>query len=89
MPSLQELIGHTVVIRSVVLHEERPTTAKLLSLEQGGIWVESQEATEHWLREVKRQATPRTLVWFVPYAQVAWIMESADYPALSEERFGV
>lgn len=89
MPTLEGLIGHSIVIRSVPLHEEHPVKVKLVGIENGGLWIESQDATNHWLAEMKQQATPKTLVWFLPYAQIAWIMGSGDYPALSEKAFGL
>jgi len=88
-PSLQEMVGQTAVIRSIPINETRPALVKLLAIENGGIWVESQDATEHWLSEVGRQASSRTLAWFLPFAQIAWIMGSSDYPALSEKAFGL
>jgi hypothetical protein len=88
-PSLEGLIGQTAVIRSIPVNETRPALIKLLAVENGGIWVESQEATDHWLSEAGKQASPRTLAWFLPFAQISWIMGSSDYPALSEKAFGL
>ena len=88
-PSLEELIGQSVVIRSIPINETRPALVKLLSVENGGVWVESQEATDHYLSEIGRQASAKTLAWFLPFAQIAWIMGSSDYPALSEKAFGL
>ncbi len=87
--SLQELVGETIIIRSIPINESNPALVKLLSVENGGIWVESQDATDHYLAEAERQSAPKTLVWFLPFAQVAWIPGSTDYPALSEKGFGV
>jgi hypothetical protein len=28
-------------------------------------------------------------LFFVPFAQIGWIMEGADYPSLSEKRLGL
>jgi hypothetical protein len=89
MPSLEGLVGQTIVIRSEVLDVNLPAIVKLLAVENAGVWVESPKATEHYLSEFKRQTSPKTPVWFVPFAQIAWIMSSEDYPALSEKGFGV
>ena len=83
-PSLEKLIGQTVIIRSVPIDEQHPAVVKLLAVEHGGIWIESQKVTEHWLSELKLTSTPKTLVWFLPFVQVAWVMSSVDYPSLSE-----
>ena len=88
--TLSEMVGETTLVRSVVLDQQHPVVAKLIAVENGnGIWVECQEITEHWLAEFKMSTTPRTLVWFVPFAQIAWILGAEDYPALSEKSFGV
>ncbi len=89
LPSLSELVGQNLVARISIVDERVPTLIKLLRVETGGIWLESQKATEHWLTELKVSATPKTLVFFVPYSQIAWILSSADYPALSEKALGV
>jgi hypothetical protein len=90
MKTLTEMVGQTVVLRSLVLDEQHPAVAKLLAVENGnGIWVECQKITDHWLAEFKRTSAPKTLVWFLPFSQIAWIMGSEDYPALSEKSFGL
>jgi hypothetical protein len=90
MKILSEMVGQTTLVRSVVLDEQRPVVVKLIAVENGnGIWVESQDATDHWLAKLKLSSSPKTLVWFLPFVQIAWILGSEDYPALSEKSFGV
>jgi hypothetical protein len=89
MPSLSELIGTSIIIRSIPLHEEHPVSVRLHAVETGGIWVESQNATDHWLHQMKVASTPKTFVFFLPFAQIAWIMSTVDSPALSEQAFGL
>lgn len=89
MPKLIDYVGHTILIRSIPVNEERPAVVKLIDVDSGGIWVESQDATEHWLTELKKTSSPKTLVWFLPYAQISWILGSEDYPALSEKALGL
>ena len=88
-PSLKKLIGQTIIIRSIVIDEQHPAVVKLLNVETGGIWIESQKLTNHFLSEINVQQAPKTLVAFVPFQQIAWIFGSIDSPALSEKSFGV
>lgn len=87
MPKLADYVGQTIIIRSIVIKEEAPAVVKLISLDEDGIWVESQDATEHYLAQFKLPSSPKTPVWFLPLAQIAWILGSEDYPALSEKAF--
>jgi hypothetical protein len=90
MKTLAEMVGETTLVRSAVLDAEHPQLVKLVAVETGnGIWVECQKITDHWLAEFKLSATPRTLVWFLPFSQISWIVGTEDYPALSEKSFGV
>jgi hypothetical protein len=89
MPKLKDYVGRTVLIRSIPVNEERPVVVKLVDIDDGGIWIESQDATEHWLAEFKRASSPKTLVWFLPYDKISWILGSEDYPALSEKALGL
>jgi hypothetical protein len=89
MKTLAEMVGETTLVRSLVLDEQHPVVVKLLAVEAGnGIWVECQKITEHWLAEFKVSSSPKTLVWFVPFSQIAWILGAEDYPALSEKILG-
>jgi hypothetical protein len=89
MPKLADYVGQTLLIRCIPIDEERPTVVKLIDVEAGGIWIESQKVTDHWLAELKIASSPKTLVWFLPYAKISWILGSEDYPALSEKALGV
>jgi hypothetical protein len=84
MPSLAELIGRNIVIRSIPLDEHAPAIAKLHAVEDGGIWVESQKAMEGMLQYLERTSAPRTLVYFLPFAQISWVMSSVDSPYISD-----
>lgn len=87
MKTLAEMVGQTVLMRSVVLDEADPVVVKLHAVENGnGIWVESQRLTEFYTAELEEGAPPRTLVWFVPFAQIAWIMGTRDHESSPKKR---
>jgi len=89
MIKLNDYVGQTILIRSIPIKENGPAAVKLVAVDDGGIWIESQDATDHWLAFVKLTSAPRTPVWFLPYGQIAWILGSEDYPALSEKSLGL
>jgi hypothetical protein len=86
---LADYVGDTILIRSLPVNEDHPVMVKLIAVEDGGIWIESQDVTEHWMRELKITSFPRTPVWFLPYAQIAWILGAEDYPSMSEKALGL
>lgn len=92
MPNLAELKGSQIVIRLVhplVEQETEVILTKLVEIEVAGIWIEGRDLAK-FLHNATRQAViPKMPVFFVPFAQVAWITGSADYPSLSEKHFGL
>jgi hypothetical protein len=62
---------------------------KLHGVETGGLWLESQKATNDFLTRIGAQAAPKTAVFFVPYHQITLVIASLDSPSLNEKSFGV
>lgn len=92
MPSLQELKGTVVVILLIHPLMEQKTKVlytKLLEIENSGIWLEGKDLADCLHEFMKQSVIPRMPVFFVPFAQSAWITTSADYPSLSEMRLGL
>jgi hypothetical protein len=86
---LTDYVGDTILIRSIPINEEHPVFVKLVAVDDGGIWIESQDATEHLLQQFKRTSAPKTAIWFLPFAQIAWILGTEDYPSMSEKSLGL
>ena len=86
MPSLQNLKGQRVVAQIPdILDGSFPFAIfRLVEIEQGGIWVESEEFTKKLLSRSGLTATAKAPAFFVPFAKIDWILSDADYPALSE-----
>jgi hypothetical protein len=85
---LVDYVGDTILIRSLPINDDHAVVVKLVAVDEAGIWVESRDATEHWMRELKITNLTKALAWFLPYAQIAWILGSEDYPSLSEKSIG-
>jgi hypothetical protein len=88
-PSLQELVGENLVAAIQIIDEKHPSLVKLLAVENGGIWVESQKITDDWLSKIGSFATRKAYIFFVPYQQISWILDRADCPGLSEKALGL
>jgi len=88
-PSLHKLIGENLVAAIPIIDENSPSLVKLLAVENGGIWIESQKTTNHWLSQIGLPATQKAYIFFVPYHQISWILDRPDYPALSEKALGL
>ncbi len=86
--NLTEMIGETIIAK-IPAFDPQPQRFKLHGVEAGEIGVKSQKFTDKMLKQIGVQSSPRTLVLFLPYHQIAFAIGSADSPALSEEAFGV
>jgi hypothetical protein len=84
MPSLSDLVGTHIVIRSIPIDEEKAVSVKLHAVEAAGLWIESKQSMETLLQAAKRTSAPKTLVFFVPFSQISWIMSAVDEPYLSD-----
>lgn len=85
MPSLNELIGQTIVALVPIFDPKIFKQFKLHAVETGGIWIENQEVTNTILGAAKRSAAPKTLIFFLPYQQISFVIGSLDVPSLSDQ----
>ncbi len=85
---LREKVGGTIWIRTPHLKNNQLHIVKLLSVDVGGIWIESETFTDTALKEVELTASPRTPVLFLPYSQIVYIISFEDVPSVSVEALG-
>ena len=88
MRSLKSMIGEVLVARIPALDRQSMVIVKLLKVENTGIWIESQAFTERMLARFRAVASPNTLVLFIPFEQIEFIVNSADIPCFSEKALG-
>jgi hypothetical protein len=92
MPSLRELKGETILVLLVhplIEQKDKVLVTRLVEIEDSGIWIEGKDLAEYLHALTKQAIIPKMPLFFVPFAQVAWITGSADYPSLSDKRLGV
>jgi hypothetical protein len=86
---LSDYIGHEIVIVIPFIDSAKYQRVKLLGVEAGGIWIESQMLLNMALRGIGQSTTPKSLAFFFPYSQVHHAFAPIDGPALNEAAFGV
>jgi hypothetical protein len=88
---LADYIGENVLI-TLKPRGTTPSITKsmlLLGVEAGGIWIESQEATNQILSHFAVATAPKTLAFFFPYSEFWQIGVPMEKPSLNEKAFGV
>jgi hypothetical protein len=91
MTRLEELKGRKIVVYLLqhIIDQTSPVISTLLvDLDANGIWIEGKELAET-LHSTYKKPMPKTPVFFVPFAQIGWIVSFADYPYLSEKSLGL
>ena len=86
---LRDLIGQTILVLITRLHPTRYQKVKLLGVEAGGIWIESQDVTNAILQLFGAASAPTTLVLFFPYHEIGFVLNKLDVVSLDEKAFGV
>jgi hypothetical protein len=62
---------------------------KLLGVEAGGLWIESQAITNAVPQTFEVASSPRTPVFFLPYHEIAVVFHYLPERALDEKAFGL
>ncbi len=76
---LTKLINHKIIVFGPsFLDQEKLESVKLLSVEDAGIWIESQEAANRIINKFQVKPSSPKLALFVPYGQIVTILASSD-----------
>ena len=89
MRTLANIVGEVIIARIPLLDAESLVLVKLHSIEADGIWIESQEFTNHLMQKFKLSSSRTTPLVFVPFARIDFILASLDSLSLSEPAFGI
>ncbi len=89
MPDLKSKIGQPIILLTPFLHPTKLQKVLLRGVENGGIWIESQPLTNQILEKFGAATAPRTAIFFLPWHQVSFVMDSLDVPSLSEKGLGL
>lgn len=83
------LIGQEIGVLIPKIHQTIIQRVKLIGVESGGIWVESQDATNAILKRFNVATAPKTPVFFLPYHEIAFAIAGLDKVSLDEKSFGL
>jgi hypothetical protein len=89
MRPLKSMVGEIIMARIPALDKEEMVLVTLHMVEAAGIWVESQDFTETVMSKCGIAASRTTVLMFVPFHGVDYILGSIDVMSLSERAFGV
>jgi hypothetical protein len=87
---LSDMVGDQILIRTAIFGDPNKLhKVKLLGVEAGGIWIESQEFLNVALQIGGVASTENIPVIFVPYHQIYFVLSSVRGLALDEKAFGL
>jgi len=87
--SLREMVGTLIVARIPVLDKDNNVFVRLHRVEMAGIWVESKTFNQEMLEKYEIPASITTLVLFIPFCRVDYIIASVECVSLSETALGL
>ncbi|MDQ2950353.1 MAG: hypothetical protein M3Y27_31175 [Acidobacteriota bacterium] len=89
VPKLSDRIGETVLALIPRIHHTIYQKIKLVGVEDGGLWIQSQQIMTDLLRAAGVATSPRTLVIFLPFHEISAILCATDEVGLDEKAFGL
>jgi hypothetical protein len=82
--SLANLVGQQVFIKVPLWKHDKLMTVKLVAVDLGGIWIESNDLMEAFFEGTPNKMSQRSLQVFLPYAQILAIYHGGGGPWISE-----
>lgn len=82
--SLKEHEGELIVALIPLFDPKLLQEIRLLRVEEAGIWIENQKAHDMYFNAVGAKSSPKTMIFFVPWPQITFVLSSLDVPAISE-----
>ena len=86
---LSDHVGQVIVMLIPAIHPTELQKVKLLSVESGGIWIESQTFLNMMLKSLGQATAPRSLAFFFPYHELRYGFVAIEGVALNERAFGI
>ncbi len=89
MPRLQDFVGQTIIAHVPIFDPVVLQSLKVHEVEASGLWVESQKTTNLMLQKLGYASSSKTMIFFLPFHQISFVIGSVDEPSLDEKAFGV
>jgi hypothetical protein len=87
--SLKEMTGEFIIARIPALDKENMVVVRLHKLEKAGIWIESHPFNEAMLEKYCMPGSVTSLLLFIPFSGIDYIVSSIHAVVLSETAFGL
>jgi hypothetical protein len=84
-----ELLNQEILVLIPRVHPKLHHYVRLVGVESGGIWIESQDFTNTMLQTIGTATAPNSPVFFLPYSEIAVAIATVAGPSLNERAFGV
>jgi hypothetical protein len=86
---LSEHLGQEILLLVPDIDPKIPQLVKLIGVEAGGVWIESQSLTNTFLTGINQATWPGSPSFFLPYHAIRLGIGRVDAPALNEKAFGL
>lgn len=86
---LSDYVGKEILLFVPDIDPKMPQLVKLLGVEAGGIWIESQTITNNLLKSLNQATWLGSPALFLPYHAIRLGVGKLDVPALNEKAFGL
>jgi hypothetical protein len=83
------MVGEMIILRVPVLDPEEMAMVKLHAVDASGIWIESQDFTDAMMKKLQLTSSATTLILFLPFQSIEFILGSKNSLCLSERAFGL
>jgi hypothetical protein len=84
-----EYIGQEILIMSPNIDPQLIQRVRLMGVESGGLWIESQKLTGILLKGWGMPAINKVIAFFIPYHQIVFATVAIPGVSLSEKSLGV
>ncbi len=89
MRTLKSMIGEIILVRIPVLDAEDMILVRLHDVDRNGIWIESQQFSESMLKRVGFTVSSTTLILFIPFHKIDFVVSSEQMFCFSEGSLGL
>jgi hypothetical protein len=84
-----DILNQEVIVLIPKLDPVKLKVVKVVGVEAGGVWIESQEITNTLLQMLKVSSAPKRPLFFFPYHQITLAMYAMPGTSLDEKAFGL
>ena len=88
-PNLKSMEGELVLVSIPALGKKDMYLVRLHSVENSGVWIECQDYTNRMMKRFGMIASKSTLVMFIPFQGLKFLLGCVDSISLSETAFGL